>query len=128
MTVVFYYHPTHFVGEVILEIVMLYTFLEFGIKETVQRDFRPPFFHYSNLHGPLIDGLKYFRFLIKISRSLSNFRLNKTNLPGYDIPRGDVLAGVSYLGELYFGSFFIDSPGYDTPERLTRQGIIPRGY
>ena len=62
MTVVFYYHSTHFVGEVILEIVMLYTFLEFGIKETVQRDFRPPFFHYSNLHGPLIDGLKYFRF------------------------------------------------------------------
>ena len=37
-----------------------------NIKGTVQQDFRTSFFHNSNLPGPLTNGLKYFRFWLRI--------------------------------------------------------------
>ena len=103
------------------------------------------FFHYSNLPGLLTtvtsdQWVKIFLILVKISWSYSNFRLNKLTRGGGShvladflltprgmILRGDGLLGVSYPGESCFGGFFIDSPGFDTPGRLTRRGIIPRG-
>ena len=44
----------------------------FRFNGKVQRGFRPPICFYSNLPGPLPNGLKDFRFLVKISLSYSN--------------------------------------------------------
>ena len=72
--------------------------IQFGktlkVKGTVQREFRPPFFHHSNLPVPLTQsvahagsrqaGLNYFRFWVRFRRVMRIF----LNHPG-----------VSYCGE-----------------------------
>ena len=56
------------------------------------------FYYYSNLPRRVTDGLKYFRFWLRFSRVIQILGFKKTDLPGYD-----------------------------TPGRLTRRGIIPWG-
>ena len=43
----------------------------YQFKGTVQRDFRPPFFHHSN--RSLTNGLKYFRFWFRFRRDFCIF-------------------------------------------------------
>ena len=92
-------------------------------KGTVQRDFRPPVFHHTNLPGPLPNGLKDFRFLVKISLSYSNFSVSprRVNLPwvSYEM-RWVSLPGVSNCTESislwyhtamsHITKFFVQSP------------------
>ena len=72
-----------------------------NIKGTVQQDFRTSFFHNSNLPGPLTNGLKYFRFWLRIRRVIQIFRnLRWDNLPEYHTPvspspRGFIPRGVN---------------------------------
>ena len=55
------------------------------------------FYHYSNLPGPLTNELKYFWFWL------------------------------GFRGVIQILGYKIDSPGYDTPARLTCRDIIPQG-
>ena len=48
------------------KLVFFFLLLEVIINGTVHRDFRPRRFNLSNLTGPLNDGLKYFRFWLRI--------------------------------------------------------------
>ena len=53
---------TMYLNRKVVKYIIIHTII-FLIKGTVQRDFRPPvFFPHSNQSGPLINGLKYFRF------------------------------------------------------------------
>ena len=76
------------------------------IKGTVHWDFLPPFLSLFKSVWATDQRVKIFLILVRISRSYSNFRLQKW------------LAGVWYSGE-------IDLPGYHTPGRLTQQGSYP---
>ena len=95
------------------------------LKGTVQRDFRSTFFSLSNPPEPLTNGLKNW-FWLRFRGVIRILGLNKLTVSGM-IPLGDWLARVRYPGEPCFGEFCIDSPGYDTPGRLTLRGIIPWG-
>ena len=61
-----------------------------GFKGTVQQDFRLPvfFFIQTSLHGPLINGPKYFRFWLRFRRGIQTLVSKKLTRRGM-IPRGD---------------------------------------
>ena len=83
------------------------------IHGKVQRDFRPQvFFHNSNLPVPLTNGLKYFRFWLRIHRVI-RILSPKIWLPGLSYPskavsRGMIPRRVNPCGESI-------STGYHTP-------------
>ena len=65
-------------------------------KETVQ--LTSCFFHHLNLPGPMRNGLKYFRFCLRIRRAFQHkmYQLTRRGI----IPRGDWLAGESNPSEI----------------------------
>ena len=104
------------------------------------------FFHNSNQPVPLINGLKYFWFWLRIHwviRILSpKIWLSGVSYPGESVslgyhtpasqsPRGIIplrvnLPRVSYPGDSIKNLPKHDSPGYDTLASQSPQGIIPR--
>ena len=98
----------------------------FLVRDSPTRFLPPVFFHHSNQPGPQINGFKYFLFELRFHWNIRNLVSKKVTRRGM-IPWGDWLAGVSYPRESCFGGFFIDSPGHDTPGRLTCRVVIPRG-
>ena len=65
-------------------------------KETVQ--LTSCFFHHLNLPGPMRNGLKYFRFCLRIRRAFQHkmYQLTRRGI----IPRGDWLTGESNPSEI----------------------------
>ena len=78
-----------------------------GLKGQSNEIFNLPFFYNSNQHWLLTNGLKYFRFWLRI-RKVIQILSSKIWLPG-----------VSYPSES-------DSPWYHTPVSQSPQGIILR--
>ena len=92
--------------------------------DSVQWEFRPPFFSLLDSAWATDQPVKIFSILVKILCSYSNFIINELcfrrfviaspGLPMGRILRGDWLARVSYPREIV-------SPGFHTPGRLIAQ-------
>ena len=62
------------------------------LKGQSNKLFNLHFFPYFNMHGPLNNGLKYFRFWLRFRRIIKTLGLKKTDLPGNDTPGSHVLS------------------------------------